>query len=169
MVMSEFRRASAVVECGPVSLISLLEKVYREAGYDFRGYKRATVNRRLERRLHATGTWTYLEYMRFLDAHPEEYQRLADELSIQTSDFFRNRGCFEQLTGRVLPELIAGKEAGGQRKMVFWSAACARGEEPYSIAMLLEGYLGRRRRDFEISRHKLVFIPRTIWRDSPSL
>jgi two-component system CheB/CheR fusion protein len=151
MVVPEFRKTSTVVERGPVSLVSLLEKVYREAGYDFRGYKRATVNRRLERRLHATGTWTYLEYMHFLETHPEEYRRLADELSIQTSDFFRSRGCFERLTGRVLPELIAGKEAGGQRKLVFWSAACARGEEPYSIAMLLGGYLGRRRWDYEIS------------------
>ena len=60
----------------------LLEKVYRGVRPDFRGYKHGTVTRRLERRLHATGVKTYLEYMQFLDAYPEEYQRLADDLTI---------------------------------------------------------------------------------------
>ncbi|MFC1918869.1 response regulator [Chloroflexota bacterium] len=60
----------------------LLEKVYREAGHDFRDYKHGTVTRRLERRLHATGAMTYPDYMRFLDTDPAEYQRLAEDLII---------------------------------------------------------------------------------------
>jgi len=60
----------------------LLKKMCRDGRHDFRGYKHGTVTRRLERRLHATGVKTYLEYMQFLDAYPEEYQRLADDLTI---------------------------------------------------------------------------------------
>ena len=82
--------ASIVTGSDTSALDSLLEKVYRDTGHDFRGYKRGTVTRRLQRRLHAIGAKTYLDYMQFLDAHPEEYQRLADDLTIKVSGFFRS-------------------------------------------------------------------------------
>ncbi len=71
-----------VAEHEAVVLDLLLEKVHRDRGYDFRGYKRGMVMRRLERRLHATGSRTYLDYIQFLDTHPEEYQKLAEYLTI---------------------------------------------------------------------------------------
>ena len=55
--------AGIVTRGDTIALDSLLEKVYRDAGYDFREYKRGTVTRRLERRLCATGAETYLKYM----------------------------------------------------------------------------------------------------------
>ena len=142
---------SAVVERDTSVLDLLLERVHRHAGYDFRGYKRGTVTRRLARRLHATGSGTYLEYMQFLDTHPEEYQKLADDLTIKVSSFFRNPGSFQQVATLVLPALLAYKRAIGERGIRFWSAGCARGEEPYSIAILLAEFLGQRRQDFDIS------------------
>jgi len=142
---------SATAEREAQDLEALLEKVYRQGRYDFRGYKRSTVTRRLARRLHAAGVKTYREYMQFLDSCPEEYQRLADDLTIKVSGFFRNTGAFERLKNMVLPELLSHKEARGERTLNFWSTACARGEEPYSIAILLDMFLGQRRRDFAIS------------------
>jgi len=129
----------------------LLEKVHRETGYDFREYKCGTVARRLERRLHATGAETYPAYMEFLDAHPEEYQRLADDLTIKVSSFFRGSYTFRQVASLVLPELALFKRDRGERRLGFWSTGCARGEEPYSIAILLAEFLGNRRQDFDIS------------------
>jgi len=129
----------------------LLEKVYRDGGHDFRDYKRGTVTRRLQRRLYATGATTYLEYMRFLDSHPEEYQRIADDLAIKVSGFFRSLYTFQQVAALVLPELVAYKRNRGQRRLSIWSAACACGEEPYSIAILLVDFLGNRLPEFEIS------------------
>ncbi|MBA7689342.1 hypothetical protein ES703_97848 [subsurface metagenome] len=143
--------ASMVAGGDTTALDSLLEKVYRGTGYDFREYKRGTVTRRLERRLHATGAKTYLDYMQFLDAHPEEYQRLADDLTIKVSGFFRSPYSFQQVTRLVLPELVAYKKKRGEGRLRFWSAACARGEEPYSIAILLAEFLGNRRQEFDIS------------------
>ncbi len=66
-----------VPEHDATALAPLLEKVYRGGGHDFRGCQRGTGMRHLERRLHATGTRPYWAYMKFLNVHPEEYQRLA--------------------------------------------------------------------------------------------
>ena len=140
-----------ITESDTAVLDLLLEKVYRDGGYDFREYKRGTVTRRLERRLRATGARTYLDYMRFLDAHPEEYQRLIEDLTIKTSGFFRSPYTFQQVDRLALPELIAYKTKQGERALRVWSAACARGEEPYSIAILFNQFLGYRLSDFEIS------------------
>ncbi|MFQ6122338.1 MAG: CheR family methyltransferase [Dehalococcoidales bacterium] len=129
----------------------LLEKVHRCGGYDFRGYKRGTVMRRLERRLQATGSKTYLDYMHYLDTHPEEYQKFAEYLTIKVSGFFRSPYTFHQVAGLVLPELVSYKKRRGERSLRFWSAACARGEEPYSIAIMLAEFLGQQRRNFDIS------------------
>jgi len=140
-----------VSEHDAVVLDLLLEKVHRAEGYDFRGYKRGTVMRRLERRLYATGSRTYLDYMQYLDAHPEEYQKFAEYLTIKVSGFFRNACAFQQVAKLVLPELVSYKKSRGERSLRFWSTACARGEEPYSIAILLVEFLGHRRQDFDIS------------------
>jgi len=129
----------------------LLEKVYRDGGHDFRDYKHGTVTRRLQRRLYVAGATTYLEYMRFLDSHPEEYQRLADDLTIKVSGFFRSPHTFQRVAELVLPELVAYKRNRGQQRLSIWSTACARGEEPYSIAILLADFLGNRLQEFEIS------------------
>ena len=131
----------------------LLEKVYRGGGYDFRDYKRGTVTRRLQRRLYATGATSYEEYTRFLESHPEEYQNLADDLTIKVSGFFRSSHTFQQVARLVLPRLVAHKIKRGERSLSLWSTACARGEEPYSIAILLADFLGSQLAEFEISIH----------------
>ena len=142
---------SKVTEHEAAVIDVLLEKVHRDGGYDFRDYKRGTVIRRLERRLHATGVKTCLDYMWFLDTHPEEYPKFAEYLTIKVSSFFRSPYTFQQVTELVLPELVSYKKARGERSLRFWSTACARGEEPYSIAILLSEFLGRQRADFNIS------------------
>lgn len=142
---------STVIENDDIALDLLLEKVYQDKGRDFREYKRGTVMRRLERRLHATGARTYFDYMRFLDIHPEEYQKFADDLTLKISDFFRSQYTFHQVAKLVLPELVSYKRNQGKRSLRFWSTACAQGEESYSIAILLAEFLGNRRQDFDIS------------------
>ena len=132
-------------------LDSLLEKVYRNGGYDFRDYKRGTITRRLERRLLATGAKTYPDYIQFLDTHPEEYEKLIDYLTIIVSSFFRNAYTFRQVARLVLPELASYQKSQGEPGLRFWSTACACGEEPYSIAILLADFLGNKLRDFSIS------------------
>jgi len=138
---------------GDKTLDLLLEEVYRASAYDFRGYKRGTIIRRLNRRLQATGVRTYLEYMQVLKAHPEEYQRLVDYLTISVSSFFRSTYAFQQVARLVLTELVSDKASRGELSLSFWSTACAWGEEPYSIAILLAEFLGHRLCDFEVTIH----------------
>ena len=171
-----------IAESNATALDLLLEKVYQDGGHDFRGYKRGTVTRRLERRLHVVGAKTYLEYMQFLDAHLEEYERLADNLTLKVSGFFRSPYSFQQVARLVLPELVSYKRDRRQRNLRFWSTACARGEEPYSIAILLAEFLGYELRDFntsiyatDISRHVLheaqagQYSPKEIGGLSPTI
>lgn len=142
---------SMITEGDTQVLDSLLEKVYRESRHDFRDYKQGTVVRRLERRLRATGVKTYLEYMQFLDTHSEEYRRLAEYLTITVSGFFRGMYTFQQIAKLVLPELISYKRGEWEQSLSIWSVACARGEEPYSIAILLADFLRNERGNFDIS------------------
>jgi len=142
---------NTVVESNAMALDLLLEKMYREGGYDFREYKRGTVTPRLQRRLDATGARTYLDYMEFLDTHPEEYLRIANELTIKVSGFCRSLYTFQQIARLVIPELVSYKRNREEPSLRFWSTACARGEEPYSIAILLAEFLGDNLKEFNIS------------------
>lgn len=129
----------------------LIEKVYQDGGRDFREYKRSTVMRRLERRLYATGSKTCPDYMQFLDIHPEEYHQLAEDLTIKVSGFFRSPYTFAQVANLVIPEVVQHKRSQGVHSLSFWSAACAQGEEPYSLAILLAEVSREQLLDFDIS------------------
>ncbi|MDD4859120.1 MAG: protein-glutamate O-methyltransferase CheR [Dehalococcoidales bacterium] len=142
---------NAIAEQNSEALDFLLGKVYRESGYDFRYYKRGTIMRRLARRFYATGASNYQDYSRLLDAFPAEYHNLAEDLTIKVSGFFRNPYTFQKVKEIVLPELLAGKQARGEKHIRFWSAACARGEEPYSLTILLSEFLDAQWKDFEVT------------------
>ncbi len=130
----------------------LLEKVYRQRGFDFRGYRPSTLSRRLSRRLRARGARSYVEYRRVLDDDPDEYDKFFDALTINVSSFFRDEVAFRSLGETVVPQLIHGD---GERNagMRVWSAGCAKGQEPYSIAMIFLETLGS-----ELSPRKAAII-----------
>lgn len=132
-------------------LKQLLEKVFEERGFDFRQYKTSLLKRRLARRLTATGAASYRDYAGILDAHPEEYKKLFDDLTINVSHFFRNPLTFELLYKVVLPEMIEFKQKSMDNMIRIWSAGCANGEEPYSIAILLIELLGEKWNNYNIT------------------
>lgn len=159
---SENLKLACVKEAESMALDRLLAQVYHDSGYDFREYKRGTVMRRLQRRLYATGTSTYSEYTHFLRNHFEEYERLVDDLTIKVSGFMRSSYTFLQMSRLILPELILCKRQQGQRTLRFWSTACAHGEEPYSIAMVLAEYLGQGLQEFNIEIYATDISKRTL-------
>ncbi|HIC94512.1 MAG TPA: protein-glutamate O-methyltransferase CheR [Anaerolineae bacterium] len=121
-------------------LLALLEKVRRERGLDCRQYKINFLKRRLAVRLRARGVESYREYMRLLDE--EEYEKLFEALTINLSYFFRDGTTFEALRDKVLRPLLREKAERGSRLIRVWSAGCAGGEEPYSVAILFHELLG---------------------------
>lgn len=121
----------------------LMEKVYQERGFDFRDYKESTLIRRLERRLNSWGVKSYAEYASVLDRYPDEYDKLFNDLTITVTSFFRDEVAFRALEEIALPAVIK-RTVKKKRGLRIWSAGCATGEEPYSIAMLLLELLGKK-------------------------
>lgn len=74
------------------------------------------------------------------DGSPE-WGRMASRLTVGETYFFRDSACFEALEQHVLPEIIAARRSEGLLRLRLWSAGCATGEEPYSLAILLDRLL----------------------------
>ena len=103
--------------------------------HDFTYYKRATIVRRISRRMQINGITNLPDYVGFLRTHPGEAGALLQDLLISVTNFFRDRDTFAVLERDIIPTLFAGK--GPEDTVRVWCAACATGEEPYSMAMLL--------------------------------
>ena len=104
------------------------------SGHDFSYYKRATVVRRIGRRMQVSGIEDMPAYLAFIRTHPAEPAALLQDLLISVTNFFRDREAFTALE-REIPRLFHGK--GPEDTVRVWVAACASGEEAYSVAMLL--------------------------------
>lgn len=122
------------------ALREVLAHLRSRTGRDFSSYKRATVLRRIGRRMQVNATATMAEYLGFLRTHPSEAGALHQDLLISVTNFFRDREAFEALEAEI-PRIFAGKGAGDAVRV--WTAGCATGEEAYSLAMLLLEHAGR--------------------------
>jgi chemotaxis protein methyltransferase CheR len=88
---------------------------------------------------------TYLAWLATLPDESAEWRRLASHLTVGETYFFRDRALFDALEQHVLPSLIAARRAEGILRLRLWSAGCATGEEPYSLAILVDRLLPDRR------------------------
>jgi chemotaxis methyl-accepting protein methylase/signal transduction histidine kinase len=122
-------------------LREILGLVSRQASIDFRPYKTSTILRRIGRRMTVTHNRSMREYADFLKISPEEVGQLVKAFLINVTQFFRDREAFAYLKHDILPTLIATAR-GRDRVLRFWTAGCATGEEPYSLAMLITDLLG---------------------------
>lgn len=109
---------------------------------DFRHYKRATVLRRIERRLLVRSLPDLPAYRDYLREHPEEATPLLQDMLISVTNFFRDREAFEALERDILPGLLEGRAQDAPLRV--WVAGCATGEEAYSICILLCEQMERR-------------------------
>lgn len=112
-------------------LQALLTQVERSRGLSLRSYKDKCLRRRLAVRMRAAGVHTYGEYAALLGRAPEEFELLVTALAINVTKFFRNPETYEALRRLVVAPLW---QRGTPVKV--WSAGCASGEEPYSLALL---------------------------------
>ncbi len=118
----------------------LLLMLRETRGFDFTGYKRTTLHRRLRRRMDARGLSTLSEYRDYLELEPDEFARLFDSLLINVTGFFRDPTAWQALQETVLPEMLSAK--GPRRPLRVWSAGCATGEEAYTLAIVLAEAMG---------------------------
>ncbi|HSP44904.1 MAG TPA: chemotaxis protein CheB, partial [Chthoniobacterales bacterium] len=116
------------------ALLLVLSHVRAHTGHDFGHYKRATVLRRIARRMQVNSLDSIPRYLEFLRKHPAEARALLHDLLIGVTHFFRDQASFGALEANI-PQLFAGKKPTDEMRI--WVTACATGEEAYSIAILL--------------------------------
>ena len=122
-------------------LVALCKKIERDRGFFCSSYKDTCVRRRISVRMRIKGAATFEEYGFLLDDDPHEYDRLIATLTINVSKFFRNPETFASIATKVIPDLAASAVP----LIRVWSAGCASGEEPYSLAVLCHEYLQSQR------------------------
>jgi len=123
-----------------MTLDALLEFVRDTRGFDFTGYKRSTIQRRVAKRMSAVGAERYDDYTDYLELHAEEFAELFNTLLINTTGFFRDPETWEYLATDVTPQLLASRAPDSPLRV--WCAGCASGEEPYTVAMVLARVMG---------------------------
>lgn len=121
-------------------LEALLDFLRARNGYDFSGYKRSNLRRRIEKRMHALDVRGFGHYRALLEANPNELVPLFNAILINVSAFFRDQVVWTFVGTQVIPRILERKTAASSIRV--WSAGCAGGQEPYTLAMLLAESLG---------------------------
>jgi len=122
--------------------LRLKEFIYQECGIKITEAKRTMLEARLQKRLRLLGFASFNQYCDYLfspNGLAEELVNMIDVVTTNKTDFFREPTHFEYLTRSALPELLkAGCE---KRRIILWSAGCSSGEEPYTLAIVMEEFV----------------------------
>ncbi|GAB2575665.1 chemotaxis protein CheR [Paractinoplanes abujensis] len=119
---------------------ALLVYLKESRGFDFTGYKRSSLIRRVDRRMSQVGAADYQEYVDYLQVHPDEFTTLFNTILINVTAFFRDPDAWDYLAKDVLGPMLAAKPADAPIRI--WCAGCASGEEAYTLAMVLAELIG---------------------------
>jgi two-component system CheB/CheR fusion protein len=134
--LAPLSRPVGVAEPPPIDGLHPIVALLRsKRKHDFRGYKRGTLQRRIERRMGLHQVGNPQQYLEILRANPAEVDQLVKDLLITVTSFFRDPPAFEELAAKVLAPIVRQKEHEGPIRV--WVPGCATGEEAYSIAILL--------------------------------
>jgi chemotaxis protein methyltransferase CheR len=117
----------------PIEFELFRKRAYQLTGLDLTSYKAPQMHRRLTALLGRLKIASFAEYTRVLEKDAARRQEFRDYVTINVSEFFRDRDRFADLERRILPTLL-------QRTSTprVWSAGCSIGAEAYSIAILLK-------------------------------
>jgi two-component system CheB/CheR fusion protein len=117
----------------------LLAYLKESRAFDFTGYKRASLMRRVRHQMHQVGAENFDDYHDYLQVHPDEFTALFNTILINVTGFFRDEDPWSYLSSTVLPMVLEDNPHDAIR---VWSAGCATGQEAYSLAMALVEQIG---------------------------
>ena len=123
-----------------VDFENLLQYLRNNRGFDFTGYKRSTLMRRVTKQMQYLNIETFANYQDYLEVHPDEFKALFNTILINVTAFFRDPLAWEYLAKEIIPNIIKNKQKNEQIRI--WSAGCASGEEAYTLAIILAEILG---------------------------
>ena len=112
--------------------------IYEQSGINLNAEKKTMLELRIKRRLRSLDLNSFAQYCEYLfgpHGQKEEIVHLLDVVSTNKTDFFREPEHFEFLVQKAIPDLMARNQSG--RPLLVWSAGCSTGEEPYTLAMVL--------------------------------
>ncbi|QQO09876.1 CheR family methyltransferase [Breznakiella homolactica] len=115
--------------------------IYNESGIHFTSTNRSILESRLKERLRGNGVETVRAYYDIISKDKEELKNFLDSITTNLTRFFRNQAHFDALENFVIPEVMNIKKSSGNFTIKIWSAGCSTGEEPYTIAMLMQEIL----------------------------
>jgi two-component system CheB/CheR fusion protein len=118
----------------------LLAYLRDSRGFDFSGYKRATLERRLRKRMAEVSVGDYDDYADYLEANPREFAELFNTILINVTGFFRDADAWDYLREEIVPRILEAVPPEEQIRV--WSAGCASGEEAYTVAIVLLEAMG---------------------------
>lgn len=133
---------------GQANLDAVVLRLSEVSGVDFSNYKKATIRRRIQRRMVINRIERLAEYQAILDSNPGEAETLCRDVLINVTSFFRDTAVFEALGRLVFPALLNKRPAGLPIRI--WVPGCSTGEEAYSLAITLLEQLGPRSEAFPI-------------------
>jgi two-component system CheB/CheR fusion protein len=122
------------------SFEDLIKYLKESRNFDFSGYKRSSLERRVNRQMQDSGISSYDEYRDFLEMHPEEFTALFNTILINVTSFFRDADAWTYLREVAVPDLLRSTP---RDRIRVWSAGCAGGQEAYSLAICLAEALGQ--------------------------
>lgn len=122
---------------------NMAELFMNKYGMDISMFDEAFLNKTILQRIDLTGCLDITDYSRIVAGNKKEAELVMGLLQVSYSEFFRNPLTFSVLESIVLPEILFRKRNNISKEIRLWSAACAGGHEPYSLAMLLEDLVGR--------------------------
>ncbi|MBU8881552.1 protein-glutamate O-methyltransferase CheR [Kaistella sp. DKR-2] len=111
---------------------TLLSDVLEIYGYDFTGYSRASLKRRIVRLYELDRFVSFAEYRYKIRTEPGYFKRFLEQVTINVTEMFRDPAFYKALRTEVLPKL------GTYPLIRIWIAGCSTGEEAYSVAIFLK-------------------------------
>ena len=119
---------------------SLLAFIRDERGFDFTGYKRPSLQRRISKRMQDVGVEDFAAYRDRLSGDGGEFAQLFNTILINVTSFFRDEVAWDFLRDEILPGILDAKDAGERIRV--WSTGCATGEEAYTLAIVIAEAIG---------------------------
>ena len=129
---------------------ALTQQIAQARGFSCEAYKDKCLRRRIAVRMRACGVHTYDDYAAVLSRDAKEYEHLLDALTINVTKFYRNAETWE-----AVRPLVAAAWKARQGQYSAWSAGCASGEEPYTLAALLADIARQAGAEEQLSRTRV--------------
>ena len=122
------------------ALEELLSFIRDSRGFDFTGYKRSSLARRIRKRMQDISVVGYVDYRDQLETDAEEFRTLFNTILINVTGFFRDPEAWSYLQREIIPQVLARRDPGQEIRV--WSAGCSSGEEAYSLAIAFAEVMG---------------------------